>query len=286
MSRWTGDEEPPALSIAPLAVGAGRLTFLGTGTSVGVPMVGCSCPACTSADPRDNRLRSSVLLEWHDGTSPRVAVIDTTPELRLQLLRERVSRLDAVLITHNHADHIHGLDDVRPFCFRQDERIPVYGRDDTLAWTRQHYAYVWEAVEVGGGLPRIDLFPVREAFTVRGLPVTPLEVLHGQRPIYGYRFGNCAYISDVSQIPEETFRQLEGVDTLILDAVRYKPHKTHFHLEAAVAAARRVGARQTYFTHMNHDFLHGKLSDELPSGMAPAYDGLRLPFSYRACASA
>jgi len=185
-------------------------------------------------------------------------------------------RLDAVMLTHNHADHIHGLDDVRPFCFLQHTSIPLYGSPDTLGWIRQYYAYIWESKQKGGGLPKVDLCPVENEFDLFGLGIRPLPVLHGNLPIYGYRFGDCAYISDVSDIPETTLAMLAGVKTLILDAVRYQPHSTHFHLDAAVDIARRINAEQTYFTHMNHDFVHEQLCRELPEGMAPAYDGLKL----------
>ncbi len=278
----------------------GTLTFLGTGTSVGVPMVGCSCPACRSTDPRDNRMRSSVLMQWHEPIPDasaendslnqpdqpeqiaRTAVIDTTPEFRLQLLREKIMRLDAVLVTHNHADHIHGLDDVRPFCFLHKISIPIYGPPNALEWIRKHYAYIWESIQKGGGLPKVDLYPVENDFDLFGLRVTPLPVMHGILPIYGYRFGDCAYISDVSKIPDETFSLLKGLKTLIVDAVRYLPHSTHFHLDAAIDAARRIGAEQTYFTHMNHDFIHERLCQELPESMAPAYDGLKIWWTARA----
>ncbi len=247
-------------------------TFLGTGTSVGIPMLACDCPTCRSDDPRDRRFRSSVLLEWPDSA----VVIDATPEFRLQLLRAGVKRLDALLLTHNHADHVHGLDDVRPFCFRSGQAIPLYGPPDALAWVRHHFAYIWEAKQVGGGLPRLDLRPVDAPFSVNGVEFRPLPLWHGQLPIYGYRVGDLAYLSDVSAIPETTFAQLTGLQTLVVDAVRYAPHATHFHVDAAVAAARRIGATQTYLTHLNHNLLHARLAAELPAGIAPAYDGLQL----------
>ena len=249
-----------------------ELTILGSGTSTGVPMLACQCPTCLSTDPRDHRMRSSVLLRWNE----TAVVIDTTPEFRLQLLRAEQRSLDAVLLTHNHADHIHGFDDLRAFTFGRDRGIPVFGHPETLRWMREHFRYIWEAKQIGGGLPKVELRPVEAPFSLGGVHVVPILVKHGILDIYGYRIGDIAYISDVSHIPESSFALLKGVRTLILDAVRRRPHATHFHLDAAVAAARRVQADQTYLTHLNHDFLHGDLAAELPPGIAPAYDGLVL----------
>ncbi len=247
-----------------------RLTFLGTGTSIGVPMPGCDCPVCRSVDARDSRWRASVLVEWEGA----VIVIDTTPEFRLQMLRANVKRIDAVLYTHNHADHVHGLDDVRAFNFSLRREIPIHGSRATLDWVREHFAYIWNPVQRGGGIPRITLHPFDGPFELRGLTVTPLAVMHGKLAIHGFRFGDVAYISDVSAIPDATRPLLEGLDVLVLDAVRYTPHETHMNVEQAIAEARRIGARQTFFTHMNHEIAYARLAAELPAGMAPAYDGL------------
>ncbi len=247
-----------------------RLTFLGTGTSVGVPMPGCECEGCRSADPRDQRWRASVLLQW-DG---RAAVVDTAPEFRLQMLRAGVKHLDAILFTHNHADHVHGLDDVRAFNFVQKQPIPVYGSPEMLAWLREHFRYIWEPFQIGGGLPALELRPAAAAFEISGLAVTPLPALHGRLRVLGYRFGDLAYFADVSEIPSETMALLTGLRTLILDATRYAPHSTHLHVAAAVEMAGKIGARQTFFTHLNHDILYARLAAELPAGIAPAYDGL------------
>ncbi len=247
-------------------------TFLGSGTSTGIPMLACDCETCTSSDPRDQRYRSSALISW----AGKNIVIDTTPEFRLQMLRAKARTLDAVLLTHSHADHINGLDDLRQFTFGSSRRIPVYGNPETMDWIRQHYNYIWEPRQVGGGLPKITLNPVHSPFECAGLTVTPIPVLHGIITIYGYRIGNLAYISDVSAIPEDSMEQLRGIDILVLDAVRYRRHATHFHLEAAIQAAQAIGPKQTVFTHLNHDFRHRRLVDELPDGMTAAYDGMQL----------
>lgn len=247
---------------------------LGSGTSTGVPMPGCSCPVCASVDPFDQRLRASILLQW-DGIN---CLIDTTTDLRQQALRTQMQRLDAVLITHNHADHVSGLDDVRPFCFKRppDHPIPVFGHEIHLRWLRKRYDYIWEAKQIGGGLPNIELRPVREPFTVFGQMVVPLPAWHGELEVFGYRIGPLAYLSDVSRIPQETYHLLEGVHCLFLDGLRYRPHLTHFNITQAVEAAQRIGAAQTWLTHICHDCRHADLVRELPAGIAPAYDGLRL----------
>ena len=249
-----------------------ELNILGSGTSTGIPMLGCDCETCTSEDPRDRRFRSSLLLRWRD----TVVVIDTTPEFRLQMLRARCQSLDAVLLTHCHADYVAGLDDVRPFSFGNSRRIPVYGNAENLGLIKKRFDYVWNAPQIGGGLPKIELRPVTDPFVIDQVEIVPVPIQHGIISIYGYRVGNMAYISDVSAIPESSMALLQGVEILIIDAVRYRPHATHFHLDAAIEASRAIGAKQTYFTHLNHDFLHRRLAAELPAGMAPAYDGLLL----------
>lgn len=249
-----------------------KLTFLGTGTSVGIPMIACDCPVCTSIDPRNTRLRSSVLLE----TDAATVVIDTTPEFRLQMLRHKVTDLDAVLFTHNHADHIYGLDDVRPFCFLRDKTIPLYGHPATMEWIRGNFSYIWEAAQHGGGLPRVELNPITQPVAIGGISFIPVPVMHGTLEIYGYRFGDCAYISDVSHIPESSKKLLQGLRILIVDAVRLRHHSTHFNLTEALEAIEELSPSEAYLTHICHDIMHADIDASLPDRIHLAYDGLEL----------
>lgn len=249
-----------------------KLTFLGTGTSVGVPMIGCKCRTCVSDDPRDKRFRSSVLLEWEGAT----VVIDTTPDFRMQMLRVDASDLDAVLYTHNHADHIHGLDDIRPICFIHKKHIDLYGEPHSMDYIEEHYDYIWNAPQKGGGLPQVEIHRVTEAFTIKRVEFVPVPLMHGKVPIYGYRFGDCAYLTDVSCVPEESMPLLNGIKSLIIGAARYNPHPTHFNVEQAIRQAQIIGAERSYLTHMCHDIHHATLSSECPDGIEPACDGLTI----------
>lgn len=244
--------------------------MLGTGTSTGVPVVGCGCAVCTSADPRDRRLRPGLKLELDGGT----VVVDTSPDFREQSLRFGIERVDAVLYTHPHADHVFGLDDLRPFNFRQKATIPCYGSAATLERLRQIFAYVFEPGEEGGGKPRIDLVEVEAPFELLGETVVPVPVAHGSMPVLGFRIGPFAVVTDVHFIPEESFARLKGVEVLVLSALRYRPHPTHFNIDQAIAAAARVGARRTLFTHVAHDVEHAALERALPAGVEIGHDGL------------
>lgn len=254
-----------------------RVTFLGTGTSAGVPVLGCDCATCRSSDPRDRRWRPSIFIELADGTR---VLVDTTPDFRTQALTFGVSGVDVILFTHYHADHIMGLDDVRPFNFRQRGAIPCLGDAPTLAALRRVYAYAWDpTVPQGGGLPKLRLFEVAGRFSVGTTEVVPIPLIHGTQPILGYRLGRFAYLTDCSEIPEPSWPLLEGVEVLVLDALRHRPHPTHFTLDEAVAAAARIGARETYFTHMCHDLPHAETCAALPAGVTLAHDGLVLEVS-------
>lgn len=253
-----------------------RVQFLGSGTSFGVPVIGCGCPVCASPDPRDKRYRASILIE-SGGTS---IAIDAGPEFRLQALRARITRLDALLLTHAHADHVGGLDDVRPLT--RDIVLPVYGNEATLAETRERFGYIFRETQAGGGKPRVDLRAVDgAAVSVGELEILPIPVFHGAIPILGWRTGDFAYITDCSALPETSVALLKGVKTLVINGLRREPHSTHFSLGQAIDAARRVGARRTYLTHMNHESTHARLEEycrELGAdvGAMPAYDGLEI----------
>lgn len=251
--------------------------MLGSGTSSGVPVIGCDCRVCTSSNPRNRRTRPSVLLRFADGEGrQRSVLVDTAPELRLQAVREGMRRLDAILFTHAHADHIFGLDDVRAFNFRQRSSLPCYGSRETLAALRRIFAYVFEETQDGGGKPDLTLEPVNGPFELLGRTVVPVPVLHGRLEVYGYRFGPLAYVTDCSAIPEASFGLLAGVEVLILGALRYHPHPTHFTVEEALAVSRRVGARHTIFTHLSHAVDYEAPQVELPPGVEFGYDGLQI----------
>ena len=249
-----------------------RVRFLGTGTSSGIPVVGCDCETCQSHDSRDRRWRPSIYVELSDGTR---VLVDTTPDFRTQALTYGITGLDVILFTHYHADHIMGLDDVRPFNFRQPAPISCLGDASTLAALRRVFAYAWDrAAPRGGGLPRLRLVEVTGQFSVGPTRVVPVPLLHGTHPILGYRMNTFAYLTDCSAIPETSFALLEGLDVLVLDALRHRPHPTHFSVSEAVETAARIGARQTYFTHMCHDLPHVETCASLPPGVTLAHDGL------------
>jgi phosphoribosyl 1,2-cyclic phosphate phosphodiesterase len=254
---------------------AGQLVFLGTGTSVGVPVVGCACETCGSDSPFNVRTRTSVALGLPGGT----LLVDTTPDLRAQLLRERIGRVDAVLYTHDHVDHVYGLDDVRPLCFAAGRHVPVFCEERVEERIRKAFDYAFEAgPKPGGGVPKIQFERITDAaFELLGTRVIPLRLMHGPWPVLGFRFGDLAYCTDTNHIPEDTWPLLAGVKTLILDCLRYTAHSTHFSLEESLAVARRVGARRTLLIHMGHDIEHVSASATLPSGVEFAYDGLVLP---------
>jgi phosphoribosyl 1,2-cyclic phosphate phosphodiesterase len=251
-----------------------RLTFLGTGTSFGVPQVGCSCAVCRSSDPRDKRSRSAALVDTGSGT----ILIDTPPELRLQLIAGGVSRIDAVLYTHEHADHISGIDDLRIFSVRQRRALPVYGPPETLDRLRGAFSYIFDDQRVyeGTSKPDLDLYAIEPGRPVQvaGVEVLPLAFRHGHLRVYGYRIGGLAYITDAKAVDEPERRRLEELDTLVLNALWWRPHPTHLSIAEAVETARALGARRTYLTHLTHETGHAELAAQLPTGIMPAYDGL------------
>lgn len=253
-----------------------RVTFLGTGTSTGVPVVGCRCRICTSGDPKNQRLRQSVKIEAND----RVFLIDTTPDLRFQLLRDPIPRLDFILFTHSHADHVMGLDDVRPFNFFQRRTLVAYANPLTAKAIRRAFSYIWDPnTQLGGGKPQIELREVEGAFEHEGIRIVPIPVRHGDWTILGYRIGPFAYITDTNGIPASSMRLLEGVEVLALDGLRLgPPHPTHFVIDEAIEAARPLGAKTTYLIHLTHDIDHETVDAQLPAGFRLAWDGLTLQF--------
>lgn len=255
-----------------------KLVFLGTGTSTGVPLLGCDCSVCTSDDPKNSRTRSSIALGLPDG----VLVVDTTPDFRSQLLREGIGDVGSVFYTHAHADHIFGLDDLRTFSLRTGRPTPVFCDATVEARLRRSFDYAF--AEPNGGyfvVPRLQLHSLRpgESFDVLGARATPIPLLHGDLEILGLRVGDVAYCTDVKTIPESSRPLLEGLDLLILGALRRRPHPTHFNLEEALVEAERIGARRTLFTHISHEFDHETVQRELPQAVELAFDGLRAPLA-------
>lgn len=263
----------------------GSLTFLGTGTSMGVPTLGCNCEVCTSADPRDRRLRPSVMVRWNDTADPtpsrqRAVVIDTGPDFREQALRSGLKHVDAVLYTHSHADHILGLDDLRPLsfkAFREGGPIPLYASAETVAVLERIYEYTFSPHATYPNRARVRLHPLAEHTSIHGVDFVRVPLMHGQMEIVGYRFGRAAYLTDVSDIPEESFALLEGLDHLVLSALRHKPHPSHATVQQALGWARRIGAKHTWLTHIAHELGHEATNRTLPAGVALAHDGLTVP---------
>lgn len=250
---------------------------LGTGTSVGVPSIGCPCAVCQSEDPHDRRTRCAVAVGLPNG----ILLIDTPPDLRFQLLRERIGIVHAVLFTHDHADHLFGLDDLRLFPFYLGHPVPIYCEPTVEQRIRRVYDYAFTDQEPThpGSVPQLAFQTIGEApFSLLGSTVVPIRLRHGPRfDVLGFRIGGIAYCTDTNEIPPESWPRLQDLDVLILDALRRHSHPTHFSLEEAIAVARRVGAKQTYFTHISHDLPHAQTNRDLPKGMELAYDGLRLP---------
>lgn len=279
-SRLSQQAILPIVTRSPVTVDiSGKLVFLGTGTSVGVPAIGCGCEVCRSENPKNRRTRTSVVLGLPGGN----LLIDTSPDLRFQLLREGIGVVHAVLYTHDHADHVFGLDDLRLFPFYLGHPVPLYCDQNVEARIRKSFDYAFSppADLHQGGTPQIDMHSIGlEPFKVLGSHVVPMRLLHGPNcEVLGFRFGNVAYCTDTNGIPEESLDCLGGLDILILDALRRRPHATHFHLEQAVQLSERLRPKRTFFTHMSHELEHEETNASLPEGMELAYDGLQIPLS-------
>ena len=250
-----------------------QLIMLGVGSSAGTPAVGCSCAICTSMDPRNKRTRCSSLITLDSGEN---ILIDTGPDLRNQALRENIKRVDAVLYTHTHADHLHGIDDLRAFCQIQRKQIPLYAKEDAVAHITQKFGYVLREPSDFWEMPVLRIESVEAPFVLFGTQITPIPVMHGKSQIFGYRVGNIAYLTDVSEIPESSFALLQDLDILLLDCLRETTHPTHINIEQSLAYIGHIKAKQSYMIHMTHDLEYTTLTNKLPKGVFVGFDGLKL----------
>ena len=250
------------------------LTVLGSGTSMGVPTIGCQCRVCTSSDPHDRRTRPSILLEYAD----RSVLIDTTPDFRQQAIREQIRKLDAIVYTHAHADHVLGLDDVRPLSFRSPEKIPLYAYPATAEGLRRIFRYIFDADYKYGGIARVEIRHINGHLELFGAEFEPIVVLHGDAEIHGFRFGSAAYLTDFSEIPSQSMERLRGLDILFLDALRHKPHPTHSTVANSLRLVDELRPQRAFFTHISHDLPHEETNRELPPHVRLAHDGLKLEF--------
>jgi phosphoribosyl 1,2-cyclic phosphate phosphodiesterase len=251
------------------------LTVLGSGTSMGVPTIGCDCAVCHSSDPHDKRTRPSVLIEY----AGRVVLIDTTPDFHEQAIREQIRSLDAVFYTHTHADHLLGIDDLRPLSYlHQPGKLPLYARPDDADLIRNMFRYIFEDNYKFGSLPQLELRLIDGPVELFGARFEPVILIHGDSEIFGFRFGSAAYLTDHSEIPEAAFSQLSGLDILFLDALRYKPHPSHSTVENSLRIVERLKPKRAFFTHICHDLPHEETNAALPPNVRLAYDGMKLEF--------
>lgn len=250
------------------------MTILGSGTSMGVPTLGCDCRVCTSTDARDRRSRPSVALNWDN----HCILIDTGPDFREQALREGIRDIDAILYTHSHADHILGLDDLRPLSFRNKHKIPLYADDATASAIEKVFDYTFAIDANYPNRARVEMNRINGAINLFGVSFQPVPLLHGEMQVTGFRFGNVAYLTDMNHIPDSSLPLLENLDVAVLDALRHTPHPSHSTLPQSIEWANLLKPRMTYFTHMSHDILHAETEIDLPANVRLAYDGLRIPF--------
>jgi phosphoribosyl 1,2-cyclic phosphate phosphodiesterase len=249
-----------------------QLTILGSGSSAGTPAIGCQCQTCTSNNPRNKRTRCSSIVTLDSGQK---ILIDTGPDLRDQALREGITRVDAVLYTHTHADHMHGIDDLRGFCQLNRHQIPLYAHHDAVAHIQSKFAYTLREPSNFWDLPVLSITEVREPFTLFGTTITPIPIMHGRIEIFAYRIGNIAYMTDVSLIPESSFALLEDLDLLLIDCLRTKEHPTHINIEQSLAYVSQINAKQSVLIHMTHDLEYETLTEKLPKNVAVGYDGMK-----------
>ncbi len=253
-----------------------KITVLGSGTSTGVPLIGCCCVVCKSENKKNKRMRASVVFTIETNDGEKNLLVDTSTDMRMQVIENNIQTISGVLFTHKHADHIHGIDDLRAFNLTHDGPIPCFGNETTIDRVHQLFAYIFERGDGDGWKPSLTTTVVEDDFTVDGIDVTPLEVDHGRDKIFGYRIGRGAYITDCSGIPGPTMEKLKGLDVLILGALRHKPHPTHFTVTEAIEISKKIGAKRTVFTHLSHDIDFEKENAQLPEGIELAYDGMIL----------
>jgi phosphoribosyl 1,2-cyclic phosphate phosphodiesterase len=251
------------------------LTVLGSGTSVGVPTIGCDCAVCQSSDPRDRRTRPSILIEYNG----RAVLIDTAPDFREQAIRERIRRVDAVLYTHPHADHLLGIDDLRPLSYKhRPGKMPLYARREALDFIRNMFGYIFAPAYKFGGLPQLELIEIKGPVELFGAMFIPVTVIHGDTEILGFRFGSAAYLTDHSDIPEDSMEQLQNLDILFLDALRHQPHPTHSTVKNSLRIVELLQPKRAFFTHICHDLPHEATNALLPDNVRLSYDGMKLNF--------
>jgi len=248
-----------------------KITILGSGTSTGVPMVGCSCPVCSSEDPRDKRTRASIIVEC----SGKYILVDTSTDLRKQAIRERIPHIDAVLFTHSHADHIHGIDDLRGFHFIHQRIIPCYGSEDSIETIARNFSYIFKGMETAGYSPLLEPHVVHDRIELFGCAIDPIPLLHGTMPATGYRFNDMAYLTDCSAIPDHSRAKLGGLKLLIIDALRYTPHPNHFNIEGALQVVEKLRPERAVLTHLTHEVPY-RDGEKLPPGVEFAYDGMTI----------
>ena len=258
----------------PSLAGRRLLTILGSGTSTGVPVLGCDCAVCQSDASKNHRTRCSALLSY----AGQHILIDSSTDLRQQLLREKIGHIDAVLYTHPHADHLHGIDDLRVFTQQDSPAMPLYGSAATLNQIRTNFAYIFDPASEPGYIPKLETRPVRAAFEIAGQQMIPVPLLHGKMEVFGYRIGSLAYLTDCNAIPDSSWALLKGIEYLVLDGLRFAEHRTHFNIAQAIDAARRSGASRTWLTHLSHNIDHLRHEQQLPVGIKLAFDGQQIRF--------